>query len=84
MTSVRDIAARFCRLGVASHSESIVDADEIGDYDTFAFQDYRLEIKATMAGRAKPAKSTTNWQPMKTTTAGGASKLRHSSNAKKD
>ncbi|GAD16441.1 hypothetical protein LOT_0979 [Lentilactobacillus otakiensis DSM 19908 = JCM 15040] len=47
----------FCWLGIASHSESVVEADEIGDYNTFVFQDYRLEIKATMAGGTKPAKS---------------------------
>jgi len=51
--------AEFCWFGIDSHSESVVEADEIGNYNTFVFQDYRLEIKATMAGRAKPAKFST-------------------------
>jgi len=47
----------FCWLGIASHSESVVEADKVSDYNTTIFRDYRLEIKATMAGGPKPVKS---------------------------
>ncbi|WP_428898604.1 hypothetical protein [Lentilactobacillus otakiensis] len=51
--------ARFCWLGIASHSESVVETDKVSDYNTTIFRDYRFEIRATMAGGTKSAKSKT-------------------------